>query len=106
MSRILYYHQQSNFSRKIRILLAEKNLYCEFKEVDLRNKPPEFLKISPIGRVPVFIEEDGTVIWDLSSANMKRAKLEEFRQAAYDYLGRAHDVTFELTDAILQQFSF
>ena len=32
---------------------------------------------------------------------MKRAKLEEFRQAAYNYLGRAHDVTFELTDAIL-----
>ncbi len=64
MSRILYYHQQSNFSRKIRILLVEKNLYCELKEVDLRNKPPEFLKISPIGRVPVFVEEDGTVIWD------------------------------------------
>jgi hypothetical protein len=32
---------------------------------------------------------------------MKRAKLEEFRQAAYNYLGRAHDATFELTDAIL-----
>ncbi|WP_242054668.1 hypothetical protein [Nostoc sp. FACHB-190] len=32
---------------------------------------------------------------------MKRAKLEEFRQAAYSYLGRAHDATFELMDAIL-----
>lgn len=32
---------------------------------------------------------------------MKLAKLEEFRQAAYKHLGRAHDVTFELTDAIL-----
>ncbi|WP_375453231.1 NF041680 family putative transposase [uncultured Nostoc sp.] len=32
---------------------------------------------------------------------MKLAKLEEFRQAAYEHLGRAHDVTFELTDAIL-----
>ncbi len=32
---------------------------------------------------------------------MKRVKLEEFRQAAYKHLGRAHDVTFELTDAIL-----
>lgn len=32
---------------------------------------------------------------------MKRAKLEEFRQAAYKHLGRAHDATFELTDAIL-----
>jgi hypothetical protein len=32
---------------------------------------------------------------------MKRALLEEFRQAAYSLLGRAHDATFELTDAIL-----
>ncbi|KST65042.1 glutathione S-transferase family protein [Mastigocoleus testarum] len=64
MDRILYYHQQSNFSRKIRILLAEKNLECELKAVDLRNKPPEFLKLSPIGKVPVFVEQDGTVMWD------------------------------------------
>lgn len=64
MTRILYYHQQSNFSRKIRILLAEKNLDCSLKEIDLRYKDPEFLKISPIGRVPVFVEQDGTVIWD------------------------------------------
>jgi glutathione S-transferase len=64
MNRILYYHQQSNFSRKIRILLAEKNLDCELKEINLLNKPPEFLKISPIGKVPVFVEQDGTVIWD------------------------------------------
>jgi len=64
MNRILYYHQQSNFSRKIRILLAEKNLDCELKEINLANKPPEFLEISPIGQVPVFIDENGTVIWD------------------------------------------
>lgn len=64
MNRILYYHQQSNFSRKIRIFLAEKNLDCELKEINLLNKPPEFLKISPIGKVPVFVEQDGTVIWD------------------------------------------
>ena len=32
---------------------------------------------------------------------MKRARLEEFRQVAYKYLGRAKDATFELTDAIL-----
>jgi hypothetical protein len=32
---------------------------------------------------------------------MKLAKLQEFRQAAYKHLGRAHDATFELTDAIL-----
>ncbi|PLZ92067.1 hypothetical protein CEN44_06935, partial [Fischerella muscicola CCMEE 5323] len=32
---------------------------------------------------------------------MKSARLEEFRQVAYKYLGRAKDATFELTDAIL-----
>ena len=36
-----------------------------------------------------------------SPANMKRARLEEFRQLAYKHLGRAKDATFELTDAIL-----
>ena len=66
MKRILYYHPQSNFARKIRILLAEKNLDYELAEINLRNKPPEFLKISPIGRVPVFLEQDGTIIWDSS----------------------------------------
>ncbi len=34
-------------------------------------------------------------------ANMKSDKLREFRQAAYKHLGKAHDATFELTDAIL-----
>ncbi|MEH2276389.1 MAG: hypothetical protein V7K40_16755 [Nostoc sp.] len=32
---------------------------------------------------------------------MKRARLQDFRQAAYEHLGKAHDATFELTDAIL-----
>ena len=29
------------------------------------------------------------------------AQLREFRQAAYNYLCRAHDATFELTDAVI-----
>jgi hypothetical protein len=29
------------------------------------------------------------------------AKLRAFRQAAYNHLGKAHDATFELTDAVL-----
>lgn len=38
-----------------------------------------------------------------SPANMKRARLEEFPQIAYEYLGRAKDATFELTDAIFSR---
>lgn len=66
MTRILYYHRQSNFSRKIRILLKEKKLDYQLEEIDLSAKPDYFLKISPIGKVPVLKEQDETVIWDSS----------------------------------------
>ncbi len=64
MTRTLYYAQRSPYARKVRILLAEKNLPCEFKETDMTNKSPEFLKLSPIGKVPVFVDENGTTVWD------------------------------------------
>ncbi len=66
MTRILYYHRQSNFSRKIRILLTEKNLDYQLEEINLSAKPDYFLKLSPIGKVPVLKDEDGTIIWDSS----------------------------------------
>ncbi|HAC62226.1 MAG TPA: glutathione S-transferase family protein [Cyanothece sp. UBA12306] len=66
MNRILYYHPQSNFSRKIRILLTEKHLSYELKAINLMNKPPSFLELSPIGKVPVLVDEDSTIIWDSS----------------------------------------
>jgi glutathione S-transferase len=66
MSRILYHVSRSPYARKVRILLAEKNLDYEEKIIDLANKPPEFLQISPIGKVPVFVDEDETIIWDSS----------------------------------------
>ena len=64
MTRILYYHPQSNFSRKIRILLAEKQIDYQLEEINLKDKPSYFLEISPLGKVPVFVDEDGTTIWD------------------------------------------
>ena len=36
----------------------------------------------------------------LSPTSMKFDKLQEFRQEEYQHLGKAHDATFELTDAI------
>jgi len=32
---------------------------------------------------------------------MELDRLKTFRQAAYQHLGKAHDATFELTDAVL-----
>ncbi|HLO51097.1 MAG TPA: glutathione S-transferase family protein [Kamptonema sp.] len=64
MTRTLYYAQRSPYARKVRILLAEKNLPVELKATDIANKSPEFLSISPIGKVPVLVDEDGTTLWD------------------------------------------
>ncbi|MDZ8084372.1 MAG: glutathione S-transferase family protein [Nostoc sp. DedQUE12b] len=64
MARILYFAQRSPYARKVRIVLAEKQLPYEPKETDINNKPPEFLSLSPIGKVPVLVDENDLVFWD------------------------------------------
>ena len=64
MSRTLYYAQRSPYARKVRIVLAEKQLPCQLQETDIKNKSPEFLSLSPIGKVPVLVDENGLVLWD------------------------------------------
>lgn len=64
MTRTLYYSQRSPFARKVRIFLLEKNLPCELKAIEVMKQPPEFLMMSPIGKIPVFIDIDETIIWD------------------------------------------
>jgi glutathione S-transferase len=57
----------SPFSAKVRIALAEKNLDCEILDIPWSRKtlwgpkPPEFLAVSPHGKVPVLIDGDVTV---------------------------------------------
>jgi glutathione S-transferase len=49
--------------RRVRIFLAEKGIQVPYQQVDLpkrENLTPEFLKINPIGRVPVLELDDGT----------------------------------------------
>lgn len=64
MVRTLYYAQRSPYARKVRIVLVEKQLPCDLKETDIKNKSPEFLSLSPIGKVPVLVDENGLIFWD------------------------------------------
>jgi glutathione S-transferase len=64
MVRTLYYSQRSPYARKVRIVLAEKQLPCDLKETDFKNKPPELLNLSPIGKIPVLVDENGLAFWD------------------------------------------
>jgi glutathione S-transferase len=64
MTRTLYNASRSPYGRKVRIVLAEKNLDYNLQDVDLANRSSEFLQLSPIGKIPVFVDQDGTSLWD------------------------------------------
>jgi len=65
--RTLYHHPLCPFSRKVRIVLAEKKLDAELVAERAWEKRPEFLELSPWGEVPVLIEEGGTVLGDATA---------------------------------------
>lgn len=60
--RVLYHALLSPTSRKVRIVLAEKNLDFTLKAEKPWERRPEFLALNPAGEVPVLIEPDSTVL--------------------------------------------
>src|SRR5947199_8387524 len=60
--RVLYHLTLSPFARKVRLVLAEKNLDFTLKLEKVWERRPEFLALNPAGEVPVLIEPDGTVL--------------------------------------------
>src|SRR3984885_12004621 len=60
--RVLYHSLMSPFARKVRIVLAEKNLDFTMKAEKVWERRPEFLALNPAGEVPVLIEPDSTVL--------------------------------------------
>lgn len=64
MTRKLFIAARSPFARKARIVLLEKGLPFELAVIDLTARTPEFVSISPLGKVPVLRDEDGTVVFD------------------------------------------
>ena len=61
----LYDYAAAPSPRRVRMFLAEKNIEIETIQIDLRKleqKSEAFLKISPIGEVPLLQLDDGTCI--------------------------------------------
>ena len=61
----LYDYAAAPNPRRVRIFLAEKNLEIETIQIDIRNneqKSEAFLKLSPLGEVPLLQLDDGTCI--------------------------------------------
>ena len=62
--RVLYHWLMSPLARKVRIVLAEKNLDFTLKAEKVWERRAEFLALNPAGEVPVLIEPDSTVLAD------------------------------------------
>jgi glutathione S-transferase len=65
--RTLYHLWLSPFSRKIRLVLKEKNLDFEMVIERIWERRPEFLALNPAGEVPVLVEPDGTTLADATA---------------------------------------
>lgn len=60
--RALFHLWLHPFSRKVRIVLAEKGLDFDLHIEKVWERRTEFLALNPAGDVPVLIEEDGTTL--------------------------------------------
>ncbi len=65
--RTLYHLWLNPFSRKVRIVLAEKKLEFTMKVEQVWERRPDYLALNPAGEVPVLIEPDNTVLSDSSA---------------------------------------
>lgn len=59
--RVLYHSLLSAASRKVRVVLAEKNLDFTMKAEKPWERRPEFLALNPAGEVPVLIDNDNVL---------------------------------------------
>jgi glutathione S-transferase len=53
---IVYGGSVSPFVRKVRVVLAEKELEYTLVQVNPYQPPPEFLAISPLRKMPAFVD--------------------------------------------------
>ena len=65
---VLYANDSCPYVFRARIALMYSGIETEYREVDLDNKPPSMLEVSPKGTVPTLILSDGSVIdesWEI-----------------------------------------
>ena len=60
----LYGTHTSPYVRKVRIVLAEKKLECQFVLEDVSAPDTKIQEINPLGKVPCLEMEDGAVLYD------------------------------------------
>lgn len=59
-------HHLCPYVQRAAIALSERGVAFERRNIDLANKPDWFLKLSPLGKVPVLVIDDDTVLFESS----------------------------------------
>jgi glutathione S-transferase len=54
----------SPYTRKVRVVLAEKKIECEFEVADVRESDAAVADRNPLGKVPTLMLDDGTALFD------------------------------------------
>src|SRR3954452_6870053 len=54
----------SPYSRKVRIVLAEKKIDCEMEQVDVQPADNPVNAHNPLGKIPTLLLDDGTALYD------------------------------------------
>ncbi len=62
--RVLHHLPLSPFSRKVRLVLAEKKLPFELQLEKVWERRPDYLDMNPAATVPTLVEENGLVVAD------------------------------------------
>jgi glutathione S-transferase len=57
----LYFAKASTFSQRTRVVLLEKGIEFTSTEIDLQNKPADFIKVSRYGKVPAIKHADAEI---------------------------------------------
>jgi glutathione S-transferase len=60
----LYTARTSPYSRKVRVVLAEKKIECEFVDEDPWVPQTTVPQFNPLGKIPVLVLDDGTTLYD------------------------------------------
>lgn len=54
----------SPYSRKVRIVLAEKRIDCDVEVIDLSRGDSPVAAFNPLGKIPTLVLDDGTALYD------------------------------------------
>ncbi len=55
---ILYSERDDHYSQRVRIILAEKDISAEIKEMSIEEVPDDILSISPYQKLPILVDRD------------------------------------------------